>query len=618
MGYACSSPHGYIGNNVDNTVDDTDGQLVNKDAADPMELMDIVCADAHDALGDYDNSDIGSPLATASVVKRSVLFKASPVKCGRGRGTKILYTVSPSKCSVGAPAQLTPSYNLSGVSSSSHTHVTVLGKRQATSKGASGDVTEPVHKRSCTQIWRNAVKCTLSDQARAEPQIVVSGSAGKSKSPAQHTPTPQNISSKAIQRSKSYSQVTQTPENIISKSTLRSKSPAQVTQMPPTTSSKAARMSKSPAQVAQTPPTTSSKAAQRSKSSAQSTVTQMIQSVSSNSTLRSKSHDAQVTPRPKNVSSKSTRSLKSPAQITSAYDTASEDSSYIPSDDSISEPYSSESECDHIPECLAGNKSSETSAEDQWFVPCGKHKLVTLSCRNEPVNNDMPTDGNDPFTCYSRFVDDEVIEWMVLETNRYASQTLRDKSMVGPESRILKWVDTDAVEMRHFIGLVLWMGLVKMPSMDCYWRTSAMYKNAIASTTMTRNRFQLLLRMWHFANNDDALEDDRTHKVNGFVELLLLKFATARTPGENIVIDESMVPFRGRLKFKQYLPGKSHKYGIKIFKLCDSQGYTYNLSLYTKKGNYALSLPSDVILNLCGPYLQCGRTQFLYEFAARK
>lgn len=30
-----------------------------------------------------------------------------------------------------------------------------------------------------------------------------------------------------------------------------------------------------------------------------------------------------------------------------------------------------------------------------------------------------------------------------------------------------------------------------------------------------------------------------------------------------MAVDETMVPLRGRLEFKQYIPGKAHKYGIK-------------------------------------------------------
>nr|CAI5845623.1 unnamed protein product [Callosobruchus analis] len=49
---------------------------------------------------------------------------------------------------------------------------------------------------------------------------------------------------------------------------------------------------------------------------------------------------------------------------------------------------------------------------------------------------------------------------------------------------------------------------------------------------------------------------------------------------ENVCIDETMVPFRGRLKFRQYIKGKRHKFGIKLFKLCMSGGYLLHAKIY--------------------------------------
>lgn len=65
--------------------------------------------------------------------------------------------------------------------------------------------------------------------------------------------------------------------------------------------------------------------------------------------------------------------------------------------------------------------------------------------------------------------------------------------------------------------------------------------------------------------------------------LLNKKCQNALTANENVCIDETMVPFRGRLSFKQYIPGKRHKYSVKIFKLCLNKGYTFNLKIYRGK-----------------------------------
>ena len=35
--------------------------------------------------------------------------------------------------------------------------------------------------------------------------------------------------------------------------------------------------------------------------------------------------------------------------------------------------------------------------------------------------------------------------------------------------------------------------------------------------------------------------------------------------------------------FSQYLPAKSHKYGIKVFNLCSSEGYCWSLQVYGGK-----------------------------------
>jgi len=75
--------------------------------------------------------------------------------------------------------------------------------------------------------------------------------------------------------------------------------------------------------------------------------------------------------------------------------------------------------------------------------------------------------------------------------------------------------------------------------------------------------------MWHFADNEQAPPAgiDRMYKICDFINLLVMKFASARTPGEKLAVDETMIPFTGRLKFRQYIPGKAHRYGIKVLEL---------------------------------------------------
>lgn len=77
------------------------------------------------------------------------------------------------------------------------------------------------------------------------------------------------------------------------------------------------------------------------------------------------------------------------------------------------------------------------------------------------------------------------------------------------------------------------------------------------------------------------------------------------------------MPWRGRLIFRQYIPNKAHRYGIKLFKLCSVDGYTWALRVYAGKsatGEREIGLAKNVCLQLCGDLLNEGRTLYVDNF----
>jgi len=60
------------------------------------------------------------------------------------------------------------------------------------------------------------------------------------------------------------------------------------------------------------------------------------------------------------------------------------------------------------------------------------------------------------------------------------------------------------------------------------------------------------------------------------------KLQVIYTPEEQLAIDEAICPFQGCIFYRVYIKGKPHKYGIKMFELCESKSsYVYNLEVYT-------------------------------------
>ena len=94
------------------------------------------------------------------------------------------------------------------------------------------------------------------------------------------------------------------------------------------------------------------------------------------------------------------------------------------------------------------------------------------------------------------------------------------------------------------------MGFVKKAKIANYWSTNPLYKNEVAPSIISRNRFQELLRYIHFVDNVTIDPTDRRAKIQALLDLLQSKFQELYTPEENIVIDESLISWRGRLIFR--------------------------------------------------------------------
>lgn len=247
-----------------------------------------------------------------------------------------------------------------------------------------------------------------------------------------------------------------------------------------------------------------------------------------------------------------------------------------------------------------------------WKKPAGNHQVFDYNAEGGIHANYAAAVINElsPITCFRTFLNDSIIDKMVEETNLYATQVLLDTEDIKAESRLHKWVPTDKGEMLKFIGIVAYMGMVKMPSLDKYWSTDELFHIGTIPKIMSRNRFQLLLRMRHFSNNATCPDGDRLHKVKPLLEELIQNFQAVFTPGRTFCIDESIVPFQGRLLIKQYIPQKTHKYGVKSFKLCSDNGYTWNIRIYggKERNEGTGSVPTNIVIKLSERLLDSGRT----------
>jgi len=110
----------------------------------------------------------------------------------------------------------------------------------------------------------------------------------------------------------------------------------------------------------------------------------------------------------------------------------------------------------------------------------------------------LNTDGFEAVDFYRLFLTDGLLSVFVEETNRYAQQLLQQP--LQPQSRLYKWENTNAEEMKVFCGLVFLMAINRKPEIALYWSQDSLLLMPVFPVAMSKDRFQILLSCWHFAD----------------------------------------------------------------------------------------------------------------------
>lgn len=254
-----------------------------------------------------------------------------------------------------------------------------------------------------------------------------------------------------------------------------------------------------------------------------------------------------------------------------------------------------ETEGEHDSEWYEGTNNNKQI----WFNPIGNQPNLVYFSGIPGINlsNSKVVKCTSPIDFYLLFFDDEILTLIVNQTNQYANQVMEKNQ----SERLNKWVPTNPQEIKQFFGLIMWMGLVKLPSIQMYWTTDPFFVQSFPRTVMSRNRFEILLRMLHFVDNEKIINpNDLLCKLQTLTDILNKNFQEYYNPSETICIDESIIPFRGKTISRQY---------IKLFKLCSTSGYVNSFQLYAgETTNTKESTTINVVMSLCQNIINQGHT----------
>jgi len=174
----------------------------------------------------------------------------------------------------------------------------------------------------------------------------------------------------------------------------------------------------------------------------------------------------------------------------------------------------------------------------------------------------------------------EIVTLLVVEMNRYYHQFL-DSFEDGPSPQ--HYVTEEV--MFSFLALTLQMGHTVQDRLEDYWKKMEQLRIPFYGQTAHARYCHILCFLHLTDNNRNGVDrtDDRLWKIRDLFEIIRTNFSKFYNPSEHLAVDEVIVKFKGRVLFKLYIPKKCKHFGIKMFKLYDSTGNTYDMNVYLGK-----------------------------------
>ncbi|XP_056000557.1 piggyBac transposable element-derived protein 4-like [Ostrea edulis] len=205
----------------------------------------------------------------------------------------------------------------------------------------------------------------------------------------------------------------------------------------------------------------------------------------------------------------------------------------------------------------------------------------------------------------SRFF--EAVFSICVATNHYAEMAISRGERLSYASQG-SWQPLTEEELYRFLGIILYMSVVKFQSIDRYWSTHALYRNNPVPGIMSRNRFQAILSFLQVTPPADINKAEKLTRIQSLVDHVCEKSKELYQPYREIAVDERMVASKHKFSgIRQFIKDKPVRFGIKLWVVaCNMSGYTYNFFVYLGKNNTIFTdktkgIGFNVTITLCKP-----------------
>ena len=173
-------------------------------------------------------------------------------------------------------------------------------------------------------------------------------------------------------------------------------------------------------------------------------------------------------------------------------------------------------------------------------------------------------------------LNEEIVRDLLDVINNYAADLCAKNRPVRRYSVFQNFTHISYNEFLRFLACCwLWRNI------KCFWSHVDHEYTPWYSKIMPRKRFEALFHCSVPFSTQLEQTQCSEKKIKPFLNKLTKSFQAVYYPDKQVSIDEVVIVYHGRWKYKQFNTFKPSKYHIKTFGLCDSQtGYEINIFTY--------------------------------------
>lgn len=256
-----------------------------------------------------------------------------------------------------------------------------------------------------------------------------------------------------------------------------------------------------------------------------------------------------------------------------------------------------------------GTTMSAANGKCWTVVDSGKHTVGRAPMQN------ILRDKSGPTPTAKLSIDKHVVSAFHLLIDKSILEHIKECTETEARHQLLDvtWCVT-VEELYAFIGLLYLRGVCGAKRLPLATLWSSQWGIRFFAETMSRNRFQEIMRFIRFdikATRSERLLQDKFALISEVWNRFINNCVSNYRPGSNITVDEQLFPTKCRCKFIQYMASKPDKFGIKFWLAVDVEskyllnGFPYLGKDETRPSDQSVS--ENVVLRLVEPYLDTGR-----------